>query len=135
MAIAAGDKYQLRSLHEEIALFDRKLAHLANHEKFASDEERDAAARKMTTKRNTLVATARRLVSEGVEFNASELPKSLRPEGSEPATSEPAPEAPVAQKSVRAAGPLQTEASSPYAGTALDWQASMQRYLAKKKRA
>ena len=38
MATAPTDKYYLRSIHEEIALFDRKLAHLEKYEKFTSDE-------------------------------------------------------------------------------------------------
>jgi hypothetical protein len=136
MAIAAADKYYLKSIHEEIALFDRKLAHLAKYEKFDSDEERDLAARKMTTKRNGLVTTAKRLVAEGVEFNASELPRSLRPEGAPieaAATSIIQEDAPVETPVTKASAPAHN--ASPYAGTALDWQASVNRYLAKKKRA
>lgn len=138
MAIAASDKYSLRSIHEEIALFDRKLAHLDKYEKFDSDEERTLAARKMTTKRNALVTTAKRLVAEGVEFNASELPKSLRPEGEpiETVAKQVVPEdAPAKVETVAVAGQLRTPDGSPYAGTSLDWQASVKRYLAKKKRA
>lgn len=133
MATAPTGKYYLRSIHEEIALFDRKLAHLEKYETFASDEERGQAVRKMTTKRKALVTIAERLVAEGVEFGASELPKSLRPAGSEepPRTvavqEEAAPEAPVVAEQSR------TQGSSPYAGTSLDWQASVERYLAKKK--
>jgi hypothetical protein len=138
MAVAAADKYYLKSIHEEIALFDRKLAHLAKYEKFESDEERTVATRKMTTKRNVLVTTAKRLVAEGVEFNASELPKSLRPEGA-PAEADVThvvpQDAPAKLETVTVAGQLRTHESSPYAGTSLDWQASVERYLAKKKRA
>jgi hypothetical protein len=132
MATAPTGKYYLRSIHEEIALFDRKLAHLAKYEIFTSDEQRDLAVRKMETKRKALVTIAQRLVSEGVEFSASELPRSLRPAGSEAdppaavAVQEPAPvEAPAAM--------APTQNASPYAGTSLDWQASVERYLAKKK--
>lgn len=138
MAIAAADKYSLRSIHEEIALFDRKLAHLAKYEKFDSDAERALATRKMTTKRNTLVTTAKRLVAEGVEFNASELPKSLRPEGApvETFAKQVVPEdAPVKVETVAVAGQARPHEGSPYAGTSLDWQASVERYMAKKKRA
>lgn len=137
MATTASGKYYLKTVHEEIALFDRKLAHLEKYEKFASDEEREQATRKMETKRNTLVKTAQRLVAEGTEFLPSELPKSLRPEGSEmeapvePAAAE-AP-APVAGAMV-SAGPRPI-GNSPYAGTSLDWQASVKHYLAKKNRA
>ena len=43
MATPVKDKYFLRTLHEEIGLFDRKLAHLLKYENFPSDRERDAA--------------------------------------------------------------------------------------------
>ena len=133
MATAPTGKYYLRSLHEEIALFDRKLAHLEKYETFASDEEREQAARKMATKRNALVTVAQRLVAEGVEFDASELPKSLRPAGTEapiPAVVSTQEEAP-AEEAPAVTGRAQE--ASPYAGTSLDWQASVERYLAKKK--
>jgi len=45
MAVVIADKYHLKSIHEEIGLFDRKLAHLMNFEKFDSVAERDQAAR------------------------------------------------------------------------------------------
>ncbi len=73
-------KYFLRSLHEEIDLFDRKLAHLAKHESFATEQERETAIGKMNTKRAKLVKAAQKLAGDGVEFSASELPRSLRPE-------------------------------------------------------
>jgi len=73
------DKYFLRSLHQEIDLYDRKLAYLANHVEFASAAERDEAEKKMMTKRATLAETAKMLAATGVEFNASELPRSFRP--------------------------------------------------------
>jgi hypothetical protein len=138
MSVAASDKYYLRSIHEEIALFDRKLAHLAKYEKFDSDEQRTLAARKMTTKRNALVTTAQKLVAEGVEFNASDLPKSLRPEGAPIevlATQVVREDSPAEIAAAPPAGQLRTHGDSPYAGTSLDWQASVERYLAKKKRA
>jgi len=135
MATAPTGKYYLRSIHEEIALFDRKLAHLEKYEIFTSDELREQAARKMATKRKALVTIAQRLVAEGVEFAAAELPRSLRPAGSD----ELIPTAALAQKEAPAevlAATAQTRAqdASPYAGTSLDWQASVERYLAKKKR-
>jgi len=73
------DKYFLRSLHQEIDLYDRKLAYLANHVEFASAAERDEAEKKMMTKRATLAETAKMLAATGVEFNPSELPRSFRP--------------------------------------------------------
>jgi hypothetical protein len=79
-AIAPRDKYFLRSLHQEIGLFDRKLAHLLNHETFTTEALRTAAANKLITKRNQLTITARQLAADGVEFKPSELPPSLRPD-------------------------------------------------------
>ncbi len=74
------DKYYLKSLHEEIDLYDRKLAHMAKYELFASDAERNAALGKMTTKRATLARTAKKLMEDGIEFQPSDLPRSFRPQ-------------------------------------------------------
>ena len=93
MANIVENKYYLKTVHEEIGLFDRKLAHLLKYEVFESDEARDAAVRKLTRKRETLVETAKRMVAEGVEFNASDLPRSIVPEGTEIAPVEPVKEA------------------------------------------
>ena len=71
------DKYFLRSVHQEIALYDRKLAHLRNYEEFASNVDRDEAESKLITKRAALEKTARELAAEGVEFNEAELPRSF----------------------------------------------------------
>lgn len=72
------DKYYLRSIHEEIDLYDRKLAHLLKYDTFASDKERDAAAEKLNSKRTLLVRDARSLIDSGIEYKPSELPRSLR---------------------------------------------------------
>jgi hypothetical protein len=72
------DKYFLKSLHEEIDLYDRKLAHMAKYELFASDIERDTALGKMATKRATLAKTAKKLMEDGIEFQPSDLPRSFR---------------------------------------------------------
>jgi hypothetical protein len=77
--VKVHDKYFLRTLHEEIDLYDRKLAHLAKYEPFASDVEREEALGKMTVKRDTLARTARKLMDEGIEFRPSDLPRSFRP--------------------------------------------------------
>jgi len=74
------DKYYLKSLHEEIDLFDRKLAHMAKYEPFASDAAREAALGKLSTRRATLARTAKKLVEDGIEFQTSDLPRSLRPQ-------------------------------------------------------
>ena len=78
--INVQDKYYLKSLHEEIDLYDRKLAHMAKYELFASEAERDTAIGKMTTKRATLVRTAKKLMEDGIEFHSSDLPRSFRPQ-------------------------------------------------------
>ncbi len=134
-AAVTENKYYLKSLHEEIGLFDRKLAHLMKHGVYASDEERDAAARKLTKKRETLAETARRLASEGIEYKTSELPRSFLPEGVEP---EAAPQAAVEAEAAApaAAGQLNRTArrqASAYAGTSLDWEQSIRDYMSNKK--
>jgi hypothetical protein len=78
--VKVQDKYYLKSLHEEIDLYDRKLAHMTKYQLFASEAEREIAIGKMTTKRATLVQTAKKLVKDGVEFHASDLPRSFRPQ-------------------------------------------------------
>lgn len=76
------DKYFLRSLHQEIDLYDRKIAHLGAHVQFESTADREDAENKLITKRATLEKTARQLAADGVEFSPSELPRSFRvPEG------------------------------------------------------
>jgi len=72
------DKYYLKSLHEEIDLFDRKLVHMAKFETFATDAARETAIGKLTTKRATLAKAAQKLAEDGIEFNPSELPRSFR---------------------------------------------------------
>lgn len=72
------DKYFLRSLHQEIDLYDRKLAYLANYVAFSTQAEREEAEKKMATKRASLAETAKRLAAEGVEFSPSDLPRSFR---------------------------------------------------------
>ena len=81
MRTVVQDKYFLRDLHREIDLFDRKLVHALKHEVFATEALRDAATRKLVTKRESLAATARTLAASGIEFADGELPRSFRPEG------------------------------------------------------
>ncbi len=80
MRTIVQDKYYLRDLHREIDLYDRKLIHMLKHEVFATDALRDAAARKLATKRESLAATARALAASGIEFHQSDLPRSFRPD-------------------------------------------------------
>ncbi|MEK6398794.1 MAG: hypothetical protein V4734_11965 [Terriglobus sp.] len=81
MRTVVQDKYYLRDLHREIDLYDRKLIHLEKHEVFDTEVLREAAVKKMATKRDALAATARSLAASGIEFHESELPRSFRPEG------------------------------------------------------
>lgn len=81
MRTVVQDKYFLRDVHREIDLYDRKMVHLVKHETFATDALRDAAVRKLSLKREGLVATAKSLAQNGIEFAEHELPRSLRPEG------------------------------------------------------
>ncbi len=77
---SARNKYFLRDLHQEIALYDRKIAYLDKYGEFATPEEREEAANKLLAKRAPLEKTARELAASGVEFLENELPRSLRPD-------------------------------------------------------
>jgi hypothetical protein len=128
-------KYYLKSVHAEIDLFDRRLAHLHKYDVFDSEAARAAAARKLTLKREPLVQTAKRLAAEGVEYKESELPRSFRPDGlPAPVEAKPEPEvaatptAPSENRTARRQG-------SPFAGTSLDWEKSVQHYMQKKGKA
>jgi len=132
---ATESKYYLKSIHSEIDLFDRRLAHLMKYDVFESEAARAAAARKLTLKRDPLVATAKRLASEGVEFKESELPRSFRPDGQPaPAEVKPEPE-PVAVLATPGENRSSRRQGSPYAGTSLDWEKSVQHYMQKKAKA
>lgn len=72
------DKYFLRDLHQEIALYDRKIAYLEKYVTFASSRDREEAANKLIAKRAPLERTARELVASGVEYRAEELPQSFQ---------------------------------------------------------
>jgi hypothetical protein len=79
MATIIPSRFALKSIHEEIDLFDRKLAHAEKYGAFVSDKEREAAVNKLLTKRQQLVRSAQQMIEEGIEFKPSELPRSLRP--------------------------------------------------------
>lgn len=72
------DKYFLRSLHQEIDLYDRKLDYLDKYAQFASTADREGAESKLLAKRASLAQTAKQLVAEGVEFSPADLPRSFR---------------------------------------------------------
>jgi hypothetical protein len=72
------DKYFLKSLHQEIDFYDRKLAYLENYPQVESVADREQASNKLVAKRASLAETARQLVADGVEFNTDDLPRSFR---------------------------------------------------------
>lgn len=66
-----NNKYVLKSLEEEIGLFDRKLAHLHNFETFENEEARLVAAGKLSAKRERLIRTMRELTDPAPEVAAT----------------------------------------------------------------
>jgi len=117
-----GEKIRLKMLHEEIDLFDRKLAHLMKYDVFPSEVERNAAARKLNLKREALVQKAKALTDDGTEFKPNDLPRSFRPKDvAAAAAASPNGE----KRSVR-------RSSSAFTGTGFDWQQSVKDYMAKK---
>jgi hypothetical protein len=138
MANIVENKYYLKTVHEEIGLFDRKLAHLLKYDVFESEAARDAAVRKLARKRETLVETAKRMAAEGVEFKPSDLPRSILPEGTEPVI-EPVKEVAVEAETAAATGGGANRSArrqtSVYAGTSLDWEQSVRNYMQNKSKA
>jgi hypothetical protein len=135
MANTVENKYYLKSVHDEIDLYDRKLAHLLKYDTFESDTARDAAARKLTLKRELLVTTAKRLVADGVEFKDNELPRSFRPKDAPVEHVEaPAEEPKVAGMASGEKRSVRRQASA-FAGTSLDWEQSVKHYMEKKAKA
>src|SRR6202012_1255805 len=63
-----GSKYQLKNLHAEIDLLDRRLAHMEKYDTFATDAAKAAATRKLIQKRKPVEESARRMAAEGVEY-------------------------------------------------------------------
>ena len=127
MATPTHDKYYLKTLHDEIDLFDRKLAHLLKYDTFATDAERTASAGKLNAKRELLARTARQLASEGIAFKPSELPRSFRTSDTvmEPKTEHvsTSSEVPPFKPAVAV-----RQFPSPFAGTVLDGKANIQAY-------
>jgi hypothetical protein len=132
MANIGENKYALKSLHDEIDLFDRKLAHLLKYDVFPTESARDAAARKLTQKREQLVNKAKALTDGGVEFKPNDLPRSFRPKDAVV----PVEEAPIEEaKDATPAGEKRSvrRQSSAFAGTSLDWKQSVKHYMEQKK--
>jgi hypothetical protein len=71
-------KYGLKDLHQEIDLFDRKIAYCEKNEAFESGEKRAAALRKLITKRESLVKAALEMASKGIECDPKYLPRSFK---------------------------------------------------------
>jgi hypothetical protein len=78
MKTRPDSKFALNDLHQEIDLFDRKIAYCQNFETFECDQDREAALRKLSTRRETLVKTARAMASRGVACDAKYLPRSFK---------------------------------------------------------
>jgi len=78
MSTQPVSKYVLKPIEEEIGLFDRKLAHLLKYEIFSNEEERQAAAHKLTIKRERLVRTMRELTEPTLEAALPPLPPSKK---------------------------------------------------------
>lgn len=79
------DKYFLRSLHQEIDFYDRKIAYLEKYATFDSASDRKAEEGKLLQKRASLEKTARELAAAGVEFSEADLPRSFRASAEHPA--------------------------------------------------
>ena len=71
-------KYELRELHRQIDLYDRKIAACESFEKFASEMERASSRQKLVNKRERLVKSARAMESQGIEYDPAQLPRSFR---------------------------------------------------------
>ncbi len=70
-------KYALKDLHQSIDLIDRKITHCKTFENFDTQENRESALRKLTTKRATLVKAAQALTENGVQYEVGTLPRSF----------------------------------------------------------
>ncbi len=128
MATPTHDKYYLKTLHDEIDLFDRKLAHLLKYDTFATEADRVASAGKMNAKRELLARTARQLASDGIEYKPSDLPRSFRTDETPVEAASEAPASAAAEQSIKLVPAPARHFPSPFAGTVLDGQATVQAY-------
>ena len=78
MQARPDSKYALKDLHEEIDLFDRKIAYCEKHERFDSQQARECALQKLVTKREALVKAALAMAGRGVECDSKYLPRSFK---------------------------------------------------------
>jgi heme-binding NEAT domain protein len=100
--VLSSNKYLVKSIEEEISLFDRKLAHLHNFETFENEEARLVAAGKLSTKRERLIRTLREL-----------LDPSPTPEASSPSTKKTTKKTAKPKTSVRSKTSARTKPSQP----------------------
>ncbi|HEV2133992.1 MAG TPA: hypothetical protein VGR47_06985 [Terracidiphilus sp.] len=77
------DKYFLRDLHQEIDLYDRKIAFVEKFVEFASPADREAAEKELLAKRAPLEKAALELAASGVEYDVKDLPRSFSTENPE----------------------------------------------------
>ncbi len=129
MATPTHDKYYLRTIYQEIDLFDRKLAHMLKYETVGTEAERATSVSKMKAKRDLLVSTAKDLVGQGIEFKPSEVPRSLRSadDVAEPVLA-PASVVEAAAPTLPRTAFASKQFASPFAGGVLDGQTIMQNY-------
>jgi citrate synthase len=150
----SSNKYFIKSLEEDISLFDRKLAHLLKFESFPSDSERQVAASKLSAKRERLIRTIRDLTEGTPTAEAAPAPAKKTKAAAKPRTStrsraaakSAAPaeviavaEQPVPTADVLAAdlptqiidteGPTLPKLASPYVGTSMDSEQELKNYL------
>ena len=71
------DRYFLRDLHQEIDLYDRKLAYIDKFVEFASPADRQQAEKELLAKRAPLEKAALELAASGVEYDEKDLPRSF----------------------------------------------------------
>lgn len=71
------DRYFLRDLHQEIDLYDRKLAYIDKFVEFASPADREQAEKELLAKRAPLEKAALELAASGVEYEEKDLPRSF----------------------------------------------------------
>ncbi|WP_260703287.1 hypothetical protein [Edaphobacter flagellatus] len=133
MPTLPSGKYQLKSLHEEIALVDRKLAHAQSFEIFSDEDQRNTAVAKLTSKRSLLLRKAQQMIDEGIEFNPSERPKSLRPEGEVVVAEKAIPVAVAAISVEETTVAAPEEVLSSFAGTSLDYKTDLDAYKLRSK--
>lgn len=136
-----SNKYQIKFLEEEIGLFDRKLAHLLKFETFATDQDRKAAAARLSVKRDRLIRAVNELNGEApTPVAAPEKKKrAAKPRAhKKDAAAEPTPVletaaepvADVTDSSATLADSLPAPRQpSPYAGTSLDYEQGLDSYL------